>query len=392
MPLLPDEARLLFLASRPDAVCGETYFAALAASRPNWRAVGALAEREKLLPVLWSYMRQHSEFIPADVREAFRAQAAVTEFRMALTETALRQVVETLSAEGIRVMLLKGAALATTVYGSFLKRPMGDFDILVPAGEAERAWNVMRSVGWRLELEGGAQFFDSHHHLPGLVDPKGLNLVLEIHRFMLPPTGPFTFDESELWRDARPVQVGGREAWVPSDVHQLLHLSVHFAWSHMFSGMGRTVRDIATMLAAGPVDWAQFTDLAIRTRAGTCAYWTLAMTRTLSGTPVPAEVLESLRPRQPLVVSRALERGYITTGLFGACPSVWMAKLLWSAGIRPGASEHGTSRPWQSNELFKRVFHLDRSRGVGERLSGQFRDSARWWRFVKALGSPQRTI
>ncbi len=59
MPLLPDEARLLFLSARPDAVCGETYFAALAASHPNWRAVGALAEREKLLPVVWSYMREH---------------------------------------------------------------------------------------------------------------------------------------------------------------------------------------------------------------------------------------------------------------------------------------------------------------------------------------------
>jgi hypothetical protein len=392
MPLLPDEARLLFLASRPDAVCSETYLAALAASRPNWRAVGALAEREKLLPVLWNYMRQHAEFIPTEVQEAFRAQAAVTEFRMALTETALHGVVETLGREGIRVMLLKGAALASTVYGSFQNRPMGDFDILVPSGQAERAWQLMRAAGWVLELEGGEQFFDSHHHLPGLVDPKGLNLVLEIHRAMLPPTGPFTFDETELWRDARSIRLGGRETWVPSDVHQLLHLSVHFAWSHMFSGMGRTVRDIATILAAGPADWAQFSDVVVRARASTCAYWTLVMTRTLSGTPVPAEVLEALRPRQPLFVSHALERGYITTGLFGACPSVWMAKLLWSAGIQPKASGHGSWRPWQSNELFKRVFRLDRSRGVGERLSGQLRSGARWWRFAKALGSPQRTM
>jgi hypothetical protein len=392
MPLLPDEARLLFLASRPDAVCGETYFAALAASRPNWRAVGALAEREKLLPVLWSYMRQHSEFIPADVREAFRAQAAVTEFRMALTETALHGVVETLDREGIRVLLLKGAALATTVYGSFLKRPMGDFDILVAPADAERAWQLMRGAGWTLELEGGEQFYESHHHLPALVDPKGLKLVLEIHRAMLHPAGPFVLDEAELWREARPIRLGSTQAWVPSDRHQLLHLSVHFAWSNMFGGIGRTVRDVATMLATGTIDWEQFSDLVIRARARTCAYWTLAITRTLSGTPVPADVMEALRPRQPQVVSRALERGYITTGLFGACPSVWMAKLLWSAGIQPKTSGHGNARPWQTDELFRRVFQLDRRRAVGERLSGQLRSGARWWRFAKALGAPQRTI
>lgn len=366
--------------------------AALVASRPNWRAVGALAEREKLLPVVWSYMREHAALIPAEIREAFQAQAAVTEFRMAMTETALRQVVETLAREGIRVMLLKGAALASTVYGSFLKRPMGDFDLLVPPGEAERAWQVMRTAGWRLELEGGEQFFDGHQHLPGLVDPKGLNLVLEVHRTMLPPTGPFLLDADELWRDARPVRLGGVEAWVPSDHHQLLHLSVHFAWSHMFSGMGRTVRDIAFILGAGPFDWERFRDTATATRAGTCAYWTLAITRTLSGTAIPEPVLEALAPRQPRVVSRALERGYITTGLFGACPSVWMAKMLWSAGIQPVASGHGDSRPWQSNELFKRVFKLDRDRGVGERMAGQVQAGRRWWRFAKALGSPQRTI
>jgi hypothetical protein len=392
MPILPDEARLLFLASRPDAVCSETYLAALAASRPDWRAVGALAEHEKLLPILWTYLRDHADLVPADIREAFQRQAAVTEFRMALTESALRQVVEVLTANGIRVMLLKGAALAVTKYGSFARRPMGDFDILVPPGEDERAWNLMRAAGWRLELEAGEEFFDSHHHLPGLVDPNGLNLVLEIHRTMLPPTGPFVFDETELWQEARAVQLGATEAWVPSDCHQLLHLSVHFAWSHMFSGMGRTVRDIATILAAGPFDWPRFSDLAIRTQAGTCAYWTLAITRTLSGTPVPTEVLERLRPRQPHVINRALERGYIVTGLFGACPSVWAAKLLWSAGIRPAASGHGRPRPWQSNELFKRVFRLDRDRGFGERMAGQARASRRWWRFARALVSPSRAI
>lgn len=392
MALLPDEARLLFLATRPDAVAQETYVAALAASRPDWRSVGALAEREKLMPVLWNAVRSHAEYIPAEVRDALRAQAAVTEFRMVLTEAALQQTVALLHGAGIRVMLLKGAALAATVYGSFARRPMGDLDVLVPRGEAERAWEVMRASGWSLELEGGEQFFDSHHHLPGLVDPKGLNLVLEVHRAMLPPAGPFLFDEEELWAEARPVSLGAAEAWVPSHRHQLFHLSVHFAWSHMFRGMGRTVRDVATILATGPFDWEGFHELVVRARAATCAYWTLAVSRTLSGTSIPRDVLEALRPRQPLTVSRALERGYITTGLFGACPSVWATKLLWSAGIRPAASGHGESRPWHTSELFNRAFHLHEPHGVGERVAGQLRAGARWWRFAKALGSPSRTI
>ncbi len=190
--------------------------------------------------------------------------------------------------QNIRVLLLKGAALATTVYPSFAARPMGDVDILVRPEEATRAWQLLVDSGWRPELSGGEQFFEGHHHLVGLVDPMGLNLVLEVHRRMLPSTGPFLLDETEVWRDARAVMLGSSEAWVPSDQHQLLHLCVHFAWSHMFiAGIGRTVRDVATLLERGEVDWDGFIALARRTRAASCAYWTLAMSRTLAEARVP---------------------------------------------------------------------------------------------------------
>ena len=187
--------------------------------------------------------------------------------------------------------------------------------------------------------------------------------------------------------EARPIRLGSTEAWVPSDRHLLLHLSVHFAWSDMFNGIGRTVRDVAAILAARPADWAAFSELAIRTRARTCAFWTLSIARTLTGTAVPDDVLDALRPRQPRFVSRALERAYVTSGLFGACPSIKVAKLLWRAGIQPVASGHGDSRPWQSNDLFRKVFRLDQTHGIGERLAGQIAAGARWWRFARALAS-----
>lgn len=392
MPLLPDEARLLFLASRPDAVCGETYFAALAASRPNWRAVGALAEREKLLPVLWKYMQEHAGFIPADVREKFRAQALITDFRMAMTERTLHKVVEELSGQGIRVMLLKGAALAATVYPSFAQRPMGDLDILVAPDEAERAWRQLREKGWTLEYEGGERFYQGYHHLPALVDPSGLKLVLEIHRSIVPLQGPFQLDAEELWREARPVRLGATTVWVPSDRHQLLHLSIHFAWFHMFTGVGRTVRDVATLLAAGPFEWGRFTDLAVRTRARTCAYWTLLITRTLTGAHIPDEVMSVLRPARSGVMLRVLERAYITTGLFGSCPSIRVAKLLWSAGIQPRASGHGEARPWQVGDLFQEVFRPDPTHGLRQRLKRQLRAGAKWWQFARVLTSQRRVL
>ena len=232
MPVLPDEARLLFLASRPDAACEETYLAALAATRPNWRALGALAEREKLLPVLWNYMRDHAELVPGDVRQAFRRQAAVTEFRMALTESALTQVVEQLDVNGIRVMLLKGTVLwSSTVYGSFAKRPMGDFDILVPPGDAQRAWDIMRKVGWTLELEGANSSTRVTTTCRRLWIPRVSTWCWRFTGPCCRPRARLHWMNLSCWREARPIRLGPTRVWVPSDRYQLLHLSIHFAWS-----------------------------------------------------------------------------------------------------------------------------------------------------------------
>ena len=155
-PVLPPEARLLLYATRAPSAEDDRAISELVALPLNWRVVGELAEREKLLPVLWSRLRNHTSGIPPAIAERIHAQAAVTEFRMAMTETVLQDVVRRLAAENIRVMLLKGAALATTVYPSFAARPMGDLDILVRPGEAQRAWQCLVDAGWTVELAAGS--------------------------------------------------------------------------------------------------------------------------------------------------------------------------------------------------------------------------------------------
>ena len=167
MPVLPPEARLLLFATRAPSAEHDRAISELVAQPLNWRLVGALAEREKLLPVLWNRLHGHTAAVPPEIAERIHAQAAVTEFRMAITETVLQDVVRRLAAENIRVMLLKGAALATTVYPSFAARPMGDVDILVHPEEAPRAWQCMVDAGWTEELVGGEKFYEGHHHLVG---------------------------------------------------------------------------------------------------------------------------------------------------------------------------------------------------------------------------------
>jgi hypothetical protein len=58
-------------------------------------------------------------------------------------------VLDALAAAGVRVMLLKGAALALTVYETPGLRPIGDVDLLVDPGQAPAAVDLLAAHRWR---------------------------------------------------------------------------------------------------------------------------------------------------------------------------------------------------------------------------------------------------
>src|SRR5690606_17461310 len=119
------------------------------------------------------------------------------------------QALDTLSAEDIDVILLKGAGLATTVYGSFGARPMYDVDLLVAPEHALRAWNALRANGWvHDEVERPAEFYSTHYHLPPLDDPLRTGLALELHPSLT--DGAIELDSEEIRQNARAIDVHGR--------------------------------------------------------------------------------------------------------------------------------------------------------------------------------------
>ena len=387
MSVLSTEARVLLAATRFAGGPDSAELARLLAQPLDWTRLGALAEQEKLLPVLWSGLVQSGAALPADAAMVLKQRATVGEFRLALTESALADALAVLDRERIPVMLLKGAALAVAEYGSFAARPMGDLDILVPAPMADAAWNALLAAGWTLELTGGEEFHRAHHHLPGLVDPRGVRVVLEVHRTLLPSHGPSTVDDARLWRAARPMRCGPHEIRVPSPEHQLLHLSVHFAWSHaMIEGAGRTVRDVTAVVHGDDIVWNDFLDLAATARAERSAYWTLRLSQRLGGAQVPPEVLRALAPKgRSAAVLSILERAFIAAGIMRACPSVRLARVLWTFGMAPRQTGFGDARPWDVSDDFREAFHLPRERPIASRVVDQLSHVSRWLRFARML-------
>lgn len=353
----------------------------------DWLRLAQLAEREKLLGVLWPVLGHSADVIPTETAGAMRRQSLVNEFRMAALESRLQRVVATLDDQDIPVMLMKGAALAVTVYGSFARRPMGDLDLLVPQARAQEAWDALRGQGWTPELDDGEGFYDGHQHLCPLVAPGGAGVVVELHRCLLYPRGPFHLPERDVWASAKRVELGGRSVWVPAPHHMVLHLCIHFAWSHaMRRALGRTVRDLAAL--APSVDWPRLVELAGATRSGSCCYWTLRLARRLGGASVPDDVLRELRPFPDGAPLDALERVIVADALdphSAFTPSRRLHRLVWSLAIRPEAHGHGDVRPWTATPDFSKVVHSPPPRPLLSRLAAQLEGLPRWMRFIRGV-------
>lgn len=356
--LISPEARVLLLALRPDGQ-QDRLTAALQEARFNWNRLVFLAQKENATSVLWSVLRALPADLPAERALQLSRLAQIAEFRMQYLEQRLLQTLDTLSAANIDVVLLKGAALASTVYGSFAARPMGDLDLLVRAEDATRAWELMHHSGWiPPESNEMDEFYATHHHLAALEDANPTGIGLELHTDIVPTRRAAYLSAQSIWERAQPVELKGRHTLVPCTEHQVLHIAIHFAWSNMMtSAAWRSFRDLQQIAATSTVDWGELVRLAVQSRARTCCYRTLRLAKSLTEFPVPDEVLRALRPALPEPMLRLLERHYFGS-LFvlnpAACPSVRLVELLWTAGIAPRWSGHTHVRPWQRSEAWRR--------------------------------------
>lgn len=299
-----------------------------------------------------------------------RAQLAVLErlhaFRAGIMEDLLRALSADLADKGLSLLVLKGAALAATVYPGFSHRTMGDLDLLVRADEARQAEQVALSSGW-CHVEGvpGAAFYDAHHHLPPLEDARGLGIRLELHHHIMPAHAPFVLPVEQLWASATPAGViaGASSATgnpspvdvrVPSPELLLLHACIHFAWSHcLWTGAWKAFRDVALILRSPLLDLDEFLKLAKSAKALGASYWTLHLAWHLCGIEEAKDLRDRLEVRVSQLRRDALSRHFMTLASGGAPPNIPLRlhRRLWEMALLPEREGHNGARPWDVDPM-----------------------------------------
>ena len=192
----------------------------------QWADLPNLAEEHGIAPLLYHHLGAIEFSPPPPTRRALQGLVLRHRQANAIRSRVLSQILTAFQAEGIAILVLKGAALAHVVYPQPGLRPMRDIDLLARPAEAERAQTLLTGLGFR-EAKIGKPLPPAHHHLPPVKKVvEGLTVTLELHHRLLPHTGRHpSFDR--LWNSAVSFSVNGTKAYTLSPADMLWHIYRH---------------------------------------------------------------------------------------------------------------------------------------------------------------------
>jgi hypothetical protein len=243
----------------------------IAVDEVDARDLVAQARREGLVPLLARGVRSSGgDGWPAAVRHELEAAVTDQVALEHLQRLEIARVLAGLASAGIRPMLMKGAALAYSVYPDPALRPHDDIDLLIREADRARTADALAALGYVELAEGGGRLSFSQAHFE-FIDRFGIRHTCDLHWRIVNPLvfrDMVTFDE--LAGAAVAVPRLSPHARTFGLVHALFVSCVHRIAHHLDGDVLVWIYDIHLLVeAAGAGDVKRFEELA--TRAGACA-------------------------------------------------------------------------------------------------------------------------
>lgn len=223
--------------------------------------------------------------------------------RAALLQLERENVLRTLEQHGLDAVVLKGAALATTIYANPVERNFGDIDLLLSPESLPLALDVLQRAGYHPSGSAAVVSAYREHHFHIRVE-RGHGSIVELHWALVAPHEPYHLDEAAFLAQSRtaqnrsadhPVNAIARRFRTPRPEHTLMHIVVE----NVRNGFSRLTRivDVDRIVTAAPeMDWDLVQSVARGAQVLPGLALALDMSRTLFGTEIPRDVTRALRP------------------------------------------------------------------------------------------------
>ena len=195
------------------------------------------------------------------LNRAAPAEAALVMLRV----RELRAALDALGRSGVTPLVIKGAHLQWTHYGTPELRPRTDTDLLIAERDAATTRLVLESLGYQplAHVTGDVAFTQFHHWRD---DGAGARHALDVHRRVANPrafAGALTFEE--MTAERIPIPELGPNAWGPCSVHALLLAAIHRTAHHANSDRLIWLYDVRQLCASLTAeDWSRLVVDAMR--------------------------------------------------------------------------------------------------------------------------------
>jgi len=275
-------------------------------SQGEWNELAETARQEGVAPLL--YHVQASAGWPSRMPTRLRGELRVECLKAGGSNLLVyRELGRILSALGGGVVLLKGAALANTLYPSIALRPMTDIDILVRRERVESAVETLRSIGYgdvAPEMTPGLSR-QTHFEVALKGGPRGY-VITELHWSLVGAEGDWRspnldwfWSETEAWRMEEERDAAGAplSALQLRPHAHLLYLAAHLMLQHGGAN-GRLLWEydihlLATRYAKR-IDWEELRGRARDFHWAPALHAALVRTHRTFGTALPEGYLQAL--------------------------------------------------------------------------------------------------
>jgi hypothetical protein len=275
---------------------------------------------------------------------------------------------------GIATMVSKGGVLGAAYYGDLGLRPMNDFDVLVPRGQALDAIRLLLGAGW-VSTQPMAEMLPDAYHSACFQSPDRLDFDLHWH---LLPESCFADAEGPAWQAAEPYSVDDVTTQAPCATDLLVIVCAHAAhWSPV--SPARWVADALVILrrAAERIDWARIAMLAQRWHVAPHLSDTLSYLTQRWDADIPRPLLNELRR---VSVDRIDRRAYALLGRMPG-PLTYLGRPWFRYRLRTRDRSTLASLPG-----FVEYLKITLGLASGRALTGEVFRRYRRWRADRARG------
>lgn len=247
-------------------------------------------------------------------------------------EQQLLRLYDAFTTDGIGVVVLKGSAVAHTVYPDPAMRPFGDLDLMVSTTDWQAACRTLRRTGFTRDLPEPRPGFDERFGKAAThSDASGLQV--DLHRTLV--VGPFGLwlDPEVVLQHADTFELGGTAVPRLDATGMLLNAALH-AGLGTSSPLFLPLRDVVEAARSPEVDWDLLRSWADKWRLSAPFAHAFSKASAILGASLPAEARAFSMGSSPRSERRAM-RAYAERRLYGGVAVATMAAI---PGLRAKAS------------------------------------------------------